>query len=730
MWNDYSKSYIKNNRTASVSIIAAAFIATLFLSLLCGLFYNVWMYDIDRIEREQGAWQGRITGYIDEDDLSVIRGFANVEKVVLGETLSEGETTADIYFQNSRTIYRDMPLILAELKLPEDAAEYNALLLSRYFIHDPQDSNPPLLMAFYAIILIIICLALVLIIRNSFEVSMSARIHQFGILSSIGATPRQIRTCLLQETAVLCAVPILLGTILGIAITFGAVEAVNHLAADVVGRHPAVFRYHLLVFAPTILTSALTVFFSAWLPARKLSKMTPLEAIRNSSGLHLKKRRHSRILSSIFGIEGELAGNALKAQKKSLRLSTLSLLLSFLGFSLMLCFFTLSGISTRYTYFEGYQDDWDIMATLRHTDLEDFDLTSEVREIPGVQDSIVYQKAEAVSLIPEDVQSRELMAIGGLETVAGEEAGKEGSDYSVLSPIVVMDDESFLTYCSQLGITPSLDGTILRNQIWNSLNSNFRDKNMIPFLQDGLETISLNTVQGVPVELPILSYTTEVPALREEYANYSLVHFMPLSIWKTISGQMNRPEQTTYIRMLAEGEPELGQLNAMEEELVRIAGRSYDLETENRIEERTSNDIMIRGAKIILGAFCGLLAVIGIANVFFNTLSFLRLRKREFAQYLSIGLTPKEMRRMFILEALVIAGKPILITLPLTAAATAYMIRVSHLEPSVFWNEAPILPILLFALIMVLFVFLAYYFGGRRVLNCDLNETLRNDIMV
>ncbi len=128
----------------------------------------------------------------------------------------EPEIVVDVYFQNTRTIYRDMPLITEKLGLDADAASYHELLLSRYLIHDPQDAEPPLLMAFYLVILIIMSLALVLIIHNSFAVTMNARIHQFGIFSSIGATPGQIRTCLMQEAAALCAVPILVGSIIGI----------------------------------------------------------------------------------------------------------------------------------------------------------------------------------------------------------------------------------------------------------------------------------------------------------------------------------------------------------------------------------------------------------------------------------------------------------------------------------------------------------------------------------
>ena len=133
---------------------------------------------------------------------------------------------------------------------------------------------------------------------------------------------------------------------------------------------------------------------------------------------------------------------------------------------------------------------------------------------------------------------------------------------------------------------------------------------------------------------------------------------------------------------------------------------------------------------MIFGAFCVLLAMIGIANVFSNTLGFLRQRKREFAQYMSIGLTPQEMRNMFCIEAFVIAGKPLLITLPLTILFVQFAVTASYLDPMVFWSEAPILPIFIFAAAIVLFVALAYYIGGKRLLQCDLNETLRNDALI
>lgn len=729
MWKDYSRSYIKNNRASSISIMTATLVATMFLSCVCSIAYNFWAYDVEQIMLEKGDWQGRIVcGTFGSEDLSIVRQFANVEKAVVNEELSKREgTVVDVYFKNTRTIYRDMPLIAAQLGLNKDSIQYNSLLLSRYFIHNPEDEAPPMLLALYAVILIIVAVSLILIIRGSFELSMNARIHQFGIFSSIGATPRQIRTCLLQEAMVLSISPMLLGSMLGILISFCVIKAVNLFAADVPGRHEAAFQYHPSIFAATVLISFLTVIFSAWIPARKLSRMTPLEAIRNTSGLLLKKTKHSRILSYFFGIKGELAGNTLKAQKKSLRISFVSLLLSFLGFSIMICFTTLADISTRYTYFERYQDAWDIMITLKDTGISDFGLTDELQEISRIKDATVYQKAEAMTFLPEGLQSDELSSLGGLAPVAG--TPKADGQFQVSAPIVILDDTSFLNFCSQIGIAPSLDGAIVLNQIWDSINSNFRYKKYVPFVREERHTTTLYK-NDKTVEIPVLSYTQTVPKLREEYKDYSLVHFVSLTMWRDTLKQIGEADDDSYIRALSNRNASLTDLNSLEQEIVRLVSRQYEIESENRVQERLSNDSLIQGMVMILGAFCILLAIIGIANVFSNTLGFLRQRKREFAQYMSIGLTPQEMGKMFCIEAFVIAGKPLLITLPLTILFVQFAVTASYLDPMVFWSEAPFLPILIFAAAIVLFVALAYYVGGKRLLQCDLNETLRNDALV
>ena len=135
--------------------------------------FNLWKYEIERIELEEGGWQGRIISELSENDIKKIQQFKNVERAELNEDLSDEKTVIDIYFKNLRTIYSDMPGIARYLGVEEEEIQYHVQLLSCYFITDPQDKEPPLLLPFCAVVLFFICLSLILIIRNSFEISMN-----------------------------------------------------------------------------------------------------------------------------------------------------------------------------------------------------------------------------------------------------------------------------------------------------------------------------------------------------------------------------------------------------------------------------------------------------------------------------------------------------------------------------------------------------------------------------
>ena len=737
MWKDYSSGYIKNNRSAGISVMIAAFISALLLSLLLGLFYNAWKYEIERIELEEGGWQSRIVGEFTREDMDFIKNFANVKEVVISEKGAQiPEPVIDIYFDDMGAVLDDTMQIAGVLGVSSEKVLYNHELLAMYMIRDPQDTAPRLLFPLFILIVGMASFSLIIVIHNSFAVSMNARIHQFGIFSSIGATPKQIRSCLLQEAAALCILPILIGNLLGILISMGIIHMANDLlGSDVAGRHESVFGYHPLVLVATLLLTVATIWISAWMPARKLSRLTPLEAIKNTGELQLKRKKKSPLLTCLFGLEGELAGGALKVQKRALRTASLSLIFSFLAFTIMQSFFALSGISTRETYFERYQGVWDIMVTVKDTDVDSFSEAQKLQEISEIRSAIVYQKAMAKRIIAEDEISEDMKSFGGFAVAGDKYVRKTDGGWLVNVPIVILDDASFLAYCEQIGIAPQLNGAVIWNQIRDVTNPDFRHPRYMPYVK-GENAVSILRQSGkeeMTAEVPVLSYTEKVPVLREEYATldyYELVHFIPASLWKEIKGQIGGSEEDSYICMLGRENVTSGELDALQGQVDSLIAGNYKTESENRIQEAEVNDKQIHGMMTIFGGFCVLLAMIGIGNVFSNTLGFVRQRKREFARYMSVGMTQGEIKKMFCVEALTIAGRPILITLPLAVITVGYMLKISYVEVGTFLAEAPLIPILIFMLAIWGIVAFAYYLGWRNIRKIDLAEVLRDDTMM
>lgn len=131
-------------------------------------------------------------------------------------------------------------------------------------------------------------------------------------------------------------------------------------------------------------------------------------------------------------------------------------------------------------------------------------------------------------------------------------------------------------------------------------------------------------------------------------ASFSLI----VIIHNSFAVSMN---EDSYICVLGRDDATLEELNALQREMNRIVAETHTVKSENRIQEQVANDKQIRGMMILFGGFCVLLAIIGIANIFSNTLGFVRQRKREFARYLSVGMTPEEIFMLAILGTVALA---------------------------------------------------------------------------
>lgn len=163
IWKEYSGKYLKDHRVSSVSIMAAAFVSSLFISFITTLFYNMWVDSVRRAAEKGGDWQA--------------------------------------------------------------------------------GAQPSLLTGFYFVIMCMVCLSMALVLYHAFVMGADERMHQLGILQTVGATPGQIRACLLQEALALSLLPVLAGIAAGV----GAAALFLHMANSIsraLGMKAAYLTYH------------------------------------------------------------------------------------------------------------------------------------------------------------------------------------------------------------------------------------------------------------------------------------------------------------------------------------------------------------------------------------------------------------------------------------------------------------------------------------------------------
>ena len=284
MWKEYSRDDIRYNRASSMSVVIAVLISALLLSLLCGVLYNFWNYDVVRVKTEDGDYHARLTGTLTEEDVKAIQGYANVENVRICREVSEdGRKTADIRLRDVSSAYEDLPKIAALAGLDAGDVTYHEDLLNLLFVVNP---DRPDALDVYAVLIVFAgtalcaCFSLILIIHHSFAVFMNEKIRQLGILSSVGASPAQIRTVLLQEAAALSVLPAAAGILLGIGAAAGMMAWVDWVRDRALpGTLDVPFSYHPLVLCAALLCVGATVMISAWMPAWKQGRICPMEAV-------------------------------------------------------------------------------------------------------------------------------------------------------------------------------------------------------------------------------------------------------------------------------------------------------------------------------------------------------------------------------------------------------------------------------------------------------------------
>lgn len=632
MWNAYSASYIKNNKTGNRFIMIISFLAAMMLSLISGVFYNLWADQVNQTAAATGSSQVEFT-----------------------------------------------PVVIA-----------------------------------YIAVFTIASLALIMMIHHAFAATMINRIHQLGILQSVGATPRQIRSTLVNEVVVLSLPAVVVGNVIGIGLCWAVMAFIISSTANL-RDYALTFAYHPLVFFGSFGFSMLTAAVSAWIPARKLSRITPLEAIHYGNEPVVKRVKKYRIHSAIFGIYGEIAYKSLYVRRKAMRVGTMSIFLAVFACISILNMLGVSGLSTQRTYFDRYKNNWDFIVSVKG-DTYSEELLNDIRNAEDVNGCIVHQIVNSDTEIPVDYLSADVQKLS-LEKLNSSFAANESGVYNTKVTIFILDDKSFAEYRGDAN-----DNVVAVNIIWDSVNSERTDRRYVPFLNAG-KKIVLN-VNGK--DISVSAFADDLPVLREELTQYALTLVMSESYYENLGFDL-KAEKTIYtLKMTDESKNDV-----LEERLQGMLEAYPDYAFEGRVQELADEMQIQQGLRMLIYLFTGILTCIGLANIFASTLGQIHQRKREFARYFAVGLTPKGAVKILAWEAAIVALRPILLTIVVNIPLMALMLDAGGITAGDFIaKRLPLVPAILLFTAVISFVALAYCLGGKKICNMNLVATIKDDTIM
>lgn len=590
----------------------------------------------------------------------------------------------------------------------------------------------------YTVIMVLTVISLTLMIYNTFAVSMSSRIHHLGVLKSVGATPRQLKSILIQETLGICCLPVLFGNLLGVGMAYLIISIIID-AGELVRTYDSSFVFSLWVLLLTIAISLFTIGVSAWIPARKISRISVMDAIFNRENNMPRKMKKFRLFSALFGIEGELARKSLYTRRKSLRIAGAALFFAVMGFYVFMNTEKVSALSVQETYFKRYKDVWDYMVTFQGEVTGKLSVLEKTKETEGVSSCILHGRGNIYISVVKGDFSKALMELGGPESLSGSVVQQDGENYLLEIPVIVLDDDSFKDYagncnignCGMGNMPDGEQGIILVNRIWDNLHSSRFERKVLPFLEQEEEKIlefsmGIQTEEGADERIAekaavkIIEWTEEGPALREELSWDRPTVIMSISYYEEL--HMLFVNEESFLTIMTDSREENPEV---ENSLMPFLSEGD--KWEGRIDAERSDESMRSGLQLIAGIVASVLACVGLSNVFSVALGQIQQRKREFARYLSIGLSPKGLKRILYIEALEISLKPILISLLLNIPFVLWALKQSGVSMEAYLQNMPFYLIFLFSFGIVFIVCLTYYIGGKKILSNDLVEVLKDE---
>ena len=252
-----------------------------------------------------------------------------------------------VEFKDKVDINRSVKDIKTELDIADNRVEYNNHLLA--VIGQSEHKAAAGLYTIGGILFCIVLAASVVMIYNTFNISVMERVRQFGLLRCVGASQSQIRKLVRKEGFAITLRAIPLGVLAGMLMTFACSAVLKFFNNTIFGEIP-LLSISLIGIAAGIVIGFLTVFMASLLPAKKAARVSPVNAVTGSNDIKITKMKKRGLLTKLLHAETAMGINNATMRKKTLFLMSCSIAISiimFLGFNVFIDFLHASLKSTK-----------------------------------------------------------------------------------------------------------------------------------------------------------------------------------------------------------------------------------------------------------------------------------------------------------------------------------------------------------------------------------------------
>ncbi len=578
----------------------------------------------------------------------------------------EGIVNVFVMFNNKKKIIKQSEDLAKKLGY-DNAISYNSTLLALYG-ESTYGNIMKSMITMIIIMLSLVSIGCIVVIYNSFAISVMERKKEFGLLSSIGATKKQLSYTIFFEALIEGIIGIILG-ICGAYIGIGTVILIiNNLIGDILVLKLNLVTNIVFIIIPVIFM-ILVIFISALVPSRRAAKVSPIEAIRQNDDIKINKKKikTGKLVNKLFGIEGEIALKNIKRNKKKYRVTIVSLFISivlFISFSSYMNY----TIDTASSVMGEVPYDYQISYFGDDNDIDALDKISEIIKSNDVKEYVSYS-ASNLSIIGNYTYSDEYLDF--YKSAYGDDGIKTLTNlkYQYIS-IYILDDISYNKYKELIGLDK--DSVILLNKFKGvSYGNNKRVNYDIPVINNGDINIKICNFDDNDEDVDTTKYCNKkIDNIFITNKSFDLIEeFSYMSDFKLIVNKKlydNISDSGTHYTQYNIISDNTDNIDKLTKELDKYDNVNYT----NVKESMKQANNMILVVKILMYGFIGLITLIGVTSVFNTISTSMALRKREFAVLRSIGLTRKGFNKILFFESLFFGLKSLIYAIPVSLGVT------------------------------------------------------------